>query len=145
MDAISESQSRHDKSCQSPAKFTVPSTHAHSPDPEDPNKWSNVGDIKDPDNPSHRWVAFNTLRKGHKEDLKKDPRDEQYQEHYHKQRQDSPPTWASPVALSLLGLEDIPEEESAPSDPRTEFTLHYPINGPSTMPGALSPTSPSDP
>src|SRR5947208_10086574 len=37
MDAISKSESRRDKSCQSPAKSMVPSTHAHSPDPEVPD------------------------------------------------------------------------------------------------------------
>jgi hypothetical protein len=92
MDAISESQSCHDESHHSPAKFTVPSTCAHSPDPEDPNKRSNVGDIKDPDNLFYRWVVINTQRKGHEEDLRRDPGEEQYQEYHHRWRQDSPPT-----------------------------------------------------
>jgi hypothetical protein len=49
MDAISESESRRDKSHQSPAKSMVPSTHAHSPDPEVPDpepKWTNTWDVK---------------------------------------------------------------------------------------------------
>jgi hypothetical protein len=65
MDAISQSESRCDKSRQSPAKSTVPSTHAHSPDREDPNKQFNIGDIKDPENPFHHWVA----RESHKQKI----------------------------------------------------------------------------
>src|SRR5947208_11046606 len=53
MDAISESESR-----QSPAKSTVPSTRAHSPDPEVPDpepKRTNTWALKDPAHPLHRW------------------------------------------------------------------------------------------
>jgi hypothetical protein len=138
MDAISESQSRRDESRQSPAKSTVPSTRAHSPDSEGPSKRSNVGDIKDPENPFHRWVARESHKQKIEQDRRSDPGEEQYREYYHKKRQDSPPTQPSPTASSPPGLEDVPEE-AEPEEPIA------PIAGPSTMPGALSPTSPSDP
>jgi hypothetical protein len=133
MDAISKSQSR-----QSPAKSTVPSTRAHSPDREDPNKRSNVRDIKDPENPFHHWVARESHKQKIEQDQRLDPEEEQYREYYHKKRQDSPPTQPSPTASSPPGLEDVPEEEE-PIEPI------IPVAGPSTMLGALSPTSPSDP
>jgi hypothetical protein len=138
MDTISESQLRHDKSHQSPAKSTVLLTCAHSPDRKDPNKWSNVGDIKDPENPFHRWVARESHKQKIEQDRRSDPGEEQYREYYHKKRQDSPPTQPSPTASSPPRLEDVPEEE----EPTEPVIL---IARPSTMPGALSPISPSNP
>jgi hypothetical protein len=50
--------------------------------------------------------------------------------------QSSPEAPSPPTHRSIPpGLEGIPEEDVPPE----------PIAGPSTMPGALSPTSPSDP
>jgi hypothetical protein len=67
-------------------------TRGHSPDRKDPNKWSNVGDIKDPENPFHRWVARESHKQKIEQDRRLDPGEEQYREYYHKKRQDSPPT-----------------------------------------------------
>ena len=125
MDAISESESRRDESRQSPAKSTVPSTRAHSPDPEVPDpepKRTNTWDLKDPAHPLHRWGA----QQAYKGWL-----DQQRTEAEQSPEATSPPTHRS----TPPGLEDIPEEEEEP----------IPVAGPSTMPGALSPTSPSDP
>src|SRR5437588_13092582 len=113
MAAISQSQSCRNKSCQSPAKSTVPSTREHSPEPEGPCKQPNVWDLKDPAHPLHQHGA----QKAYKHWLDK-AREEAND---------------SPKRLSLLStnphspvLEEISEED-VPSDE------HSPIEGLSTM------------
>ena len=67
MAAISQSQSRRNKSRQSPAASTVPATRRHSPKPEEPSKQPITWDLKDPAHPLHRWGA----QQAYKEHIKR--------------------------------------------------------------------------
>jgi hypothetical protein len=129
MAAQAKSEWHCDKSYHSPAKSTVPSTHAHSPDPKlvpEEHKWTNTWDLKDSAHPLHRWGAIQAEARWIRE-LKE------------KAEHGSEALPMSSYHHLPPGLEDIPEEEDAPLE------LLQLITRPSTMPGALSPTSPSDP
>jgi hypothetical protein len=125
MAAISQSQSRHNKSCQSPAKFTVPLTWEHLPEPKEPHKQPNIWDLKDPAHPLHRHGGQKAY--------------EHWLDKAREKANDSPKCSLLPStnphspALEDIPKEDIPPEESPP------------IVGPSTIPGEFSMEEPQDP
>jgi hypothetical protein len=114
MAAISESQSCHDKSCQSPSKSTVPATWEHLPEPEEPHKQPNVWDLKDPAHPLHQ----HDVQKAY----------EQWLDKAREEANNSPKHPLLSTDPHSPSLEEIPEEE---------FPLeeHSPIAGLSTMLG----------
>src|SRR5437588_9971020 len=117
MAAISQSQSRHDESHQSPAKSTVPSTREHSPEPEEPRKQQNVGDLKDPAHPLHRHGAQKAY--------------EHWLDKAQEEANESPKRPLLTSSLQSPNLESIPEEDLPPEETA-------PIAGPSTMLGEFS-------
>jgi hypothetical protein len=114
MAAISQSQSCHNESHQSPAKSTVPATQEHSPEPEEAHKQPNVWDLKDPAHPLHR----HSTQKAYEHWLDK----------AREEANDSPKCLLPSTNPHSPGLEEIPEEDMPPEE-------HLPITGPSTMPG----------
>jgi hypothetical protein len=120
MAATSQSQSCHDRSCQSPAKSTVPATWEHSLEPEESCKQTNVWDLKDPAHPLHRHGA----QKAYEHWL-----DKVREEAHDSPKCPSPPsTNPHSPGLEEISEEDIPEEEMPPEE-------HPPIAEPSTIPG----------
>jgi hypothetical protein len=114
MAAISQSQSYHDESYQSPAKSTVPATWEHSPEPEEPHKQPNIWDLKDLAHPLHRHDA----QKAYKHWLDK----------AREKANNSPKCPSLSTNPHSPGLEEIPDED-------LPLEEHSPIAGPSTMPG----------
>src|SRR5438445_8548048 len=117
MAAISQSQSQCDESRQSPAKSTVPLTREHSPEPEEPRKQQNVGDLKDPAHPLHRHGAQKAY--------------EHWLDKAQEEANDSPKRPLLTTSLQSPNLESIPEEDMPPEE-------NPPIAGPSTIPGEFS-------
>jgi hypothetical protein len=124
MAAVSQSQSRRDESCQSPAKSTVPSTREHSPEPEEPRKQPNVWDLKDPAHPLHRHGAQKAY--------------EQWLDKAQEEANNSPKRPSLTSSLHSPQLESIPEED-------VPLEESPPIAGPSNIPGGFSEIEPQDP
>jgi hypothetical protein len=116
MAAISQSQSHHNKSRQSPVKSTVPATREHLPEPKEACKQPNVWDLKDPAHPLHRHGAQKAY--------------EHWLDKAREEANDSPKHPLPSTNPHSPGLEEIPEEETSPEEP-------LPIAGPSTMPGGF--------
>jgi hypothetical protein len=114
MAAISQSQSHCNESRQSPAKFTVPATWEHSPEPEEPCKQPNIWDLKDPAHPLHRYGTQKAY--------------EHWLDKAREEANDSPKHPSPSTNPYSPDLEEIPEEDLPPEE-------HLPIAGPSTMPG----------
>jgi hypothetical protein len=114
MAATSQSQSRRDESCQSPAKSTIPSTQEHSPETEEPCKQPNTWDLKDPGHPLHRHGAQKAY--------------EHWLDKAQEEANDSLKCSLLTTSPHLPSLEDIPEEDVSPEETS-------PIMDTSAMPG----------
>jgi hypothetical protein len=114
----------HNKSCQSPAKSTVPSTREHSPEPEEPHKQPNIWDLKNPAYPLHQHGAQKAY--------------EHWLDKAREEANDSPKRLSPTTSSHLPNLENIPEEDMPPEE-------NPPIAGPSTMLGEFSEIEPQDP
>ena len=136
MDAISESQSRRDKSRRSPSEPSIPSTRSRSPEAEEPHcgftKGRNVADYKDPahleyltmqwrhvpaaDRPVHS--AINQERRARSQSasqaLSLDP---------------SPPSSNRSPQLEDIPEEDLPTGEDIPKPPEAISPLMGPVPG----------------
>jgi hypothetical protein len=117
MAAVSQSQSRHDESRQSPAKSTVPLTREHLPEPKEPCKQPNVWDLKDPAHPLHQHGTQKAY--------------EHWLDKAREEANDSPKRPSPTSSLHSPNLESIPEEDLPPEETA-------PVAGPSTMPGEFS-------
>src|SRR5437588_7298610 len=102
MAATSQSQSRCNELCQSPAKSTISAIWEHSPEPKKAYKQPNVWDLKDPAHPLHRHGT----QKAYKQWLDK----------AREEANDSPKCPLPTTSPHLPSLEDIPEEDMPPEE-----------------------------
>ena len=134
MDAISESQSRRDKSRHSPLEPSIPSTRSWSPEAEEPHcgftKGRNVADYKDPAHPEYltmQWRHVPAADCPVHSAINQERRARHYSSSQAPSLDPSPPSSNRFPQLEDIPEEDLPVGEDIPKPPEAISPLMGPV------------------